>query len=110
MDRTDWESAGAYDRLRALDAPGFAWEFLTRNQKFQRDYNRLQRAAERGRRDRDAEDCFALRWGVRFRRRCPETRAGRCALDTAGAAERYDPDEPASRARRSKACRPAAAT
>ncbi|HEX4294527.1 MAG TPA: DUF6499 domain-containing protein [Rhizomicrobium sp.] len=94
MSPSDWQSAGAYDRLRALDAPGFAWEFLTRNAEFLRDYNRLSRAAKSGKRDRGAEDCFALRWGVRFRRRGTARRPAGCTLDAARAAKRRDTDEP----------------
>ena len=29
MARADWRSPGAYEDLRSLDAPGFAWEYLS---------------------------------------------------------------------------------
>jgi hypothetical protein len=41
MPRTDWRSPTAYEGFRTLDAPGFAWEFLTRNAAFGRDFERL---------------------------------------------------------------------
>ena len=66
MPAADWRSPDAYEHLRALDAPGFAWEFLRRNHAFQRDHKRLERAAERGALSADELDQFARRWGVRF--------------------------------------------
>ncbi len=78
MRRGDWTSPDAYEELRSLDAPGFAWEYLDRNPDFAQDRRRLERAARRGKLDQVDADEFARRWGVRF---C----AGRerCALDTA---------------------------
>lgn len=67
MPRADWRSPAAYEDLRSLDAPGFAWEFLRRNRTFQRDRTKLEQAAERGPLSADDLDGFARRWGVRFR-------------------------------------------
>ena len=64
---TDWRSPADYESLRALDAPGFAWEFLRRNRAFQRDHKRLEQAAERGILSADELQDFARRWGIRFR-------------------------------------------
>ncbi len=66
MAEAEWRSPGAYEDLRALDAPGFAWEFLRRNPAFQRDRKRLEEAAERGTLSAKEADAFARRWGVRF--------------------------------------------
>lgn len=66
MSRIDWRSAGEYDDLRSLDAPGFAWEFLRRNSDFQQERGKLERAAHRGAVDQAEADAFARRWGVRF--------------------------------------------
>ena len=66
MSGADWRSPAAYDDLRSLDAPGFAWEFLRRNRAFQRDRRRLEQAAEQGALSADELDGFARRWGVRF--------------------------------------------
>ena len=63
----DWRSPAAYEHLRSLDAPGFAWEFLRRNRAFQRDREKLEQAAERRVLSADELDGFARRWGVRFR-------------------------------------------
>ena len=67
MPGADWRSPAAYEGLRTLDAPGFAWEFLRRNRVFQRDRKRLKQAAERGALSADELNGFARRWGVRFR-------------------------------------------
>ena len=45
MSRANWRAPGAYEELRSLDAPGFAWEYLRRNPEFQRDRARLEAAA-----------------------------------------------------------------
>ena len=66
MPGADWRSPAAYEHLRSLDAPGFAWEFLRRNSAFQRDRRKLELAAERGALSADELDRFARRWGVRF--------------------------------------------
>ena len=44
MPRAEWRSPSAYEDLRSLDAPGFAWEFLTRNPAFEGDRRRLEHA------------------------------------------------------------------
>jgi hypothetical protein len=35
MSGADWRNPDAYEELRSLDAPGFAWEYLRRNSEFQ---------------------------------------------------------------------------
>ena len=45
MARADWRSAGAYEDLRPLDAPAFAYEFLLRNPDFLSDHARLARTS-----------------------------------------------------------------
>ena len=67
MSRAEWRSPAAYEDLRSLDAPGFAWEFLTRNPALERDCKRLEQAGNRGPLSADELDGFAQRWGVRFR-------------------------------------------
>src|SRR5579863_2080171 len=69
MSRADWRTPGAYEELRSLDAPGFAWEYLRRNSDFQQDRRKLERAARRGVLDQAEADAFTRRWGVRFRKR-----------------------------------------
>ncbi len=67
MPHAEWRSPAAYEHLRSCDAPGLAWEFLTRNPAFEHERRRLQQAAERGTLSADDLDEFARRWGVRFR-------------------------------------------
>ena len=69
MSRADWRTPAAYEELRSLDAPGFAWEYLRRNSDFQQDRRKLERLARRGTLNQAEADAFARRWGVRFRKR-----------------------------------------
>jgi hypothetical protein len=93
MPRAEWRSQAAYEDLRSLDAPGFAWEFLSRNPAFERDCKRLEHADEQDPHSAGEQEDFARRWGVRFRK----ARASRpsCSLDAGEPAER-DPNNPAS--------------
>jgi len=94
MPRTDWRSPATYEGLRSLDAPGFAWEFLTRNAAFERDFERLEQASENGPLSADELTGFARRWGVRF---CQARAWQPCSptpLDAGKSAER-DPDHSA---------------
>lgn len=98
MSRTDWRSPVAYEDLHTLDAPGFAWEFLSRNPAFEHDCKRLDHANDQASLSADERENFARRWGVRFRK----ARASRppSSLDSGEPAER-DPDNPAfTRSRR----------
>ena len=67
MPRAEWRSPAAYEDLRSLDAPGFAWEFLSRNPDFERDRRRLEHADDQDPLSAGELDGFARRWGVRFR-------------------------------------------
>jgi hypothetical protein len=69
MGREDWRTAAAYEDLRSLDAPGFAWEFLDRNPEFTQERRKLERAARRDTLNPAEADAFTRRWGVRFRGR-----------------------------------------
>ena len=93
MPRAEWRSRAAYEGLRSLDAPGFAWEFLNRNPDFENDRARLDKASKQGPLAAAELDRFARRWGVRFRK----ARASRppSSLDAGEPTER-DPDNPAS--------------
>jgi len=70
MSRFDWRAPGAYEELRSLDAPGFAWEYLRRNTDFQRERATLEAASLRRALTAAEQDAFAQRWGVRFRECC----------------------------------------
>jgi len=66
MARPDWRSASAYEELRPLDAPAFAYEFLCRNPEFLADHARLMRKGRARALDTDEKEEFSKRWGVRF--------------------------------------------
>lgn len=101
MARTDWRSASAYEDLRPLDAPAFAYEFLRRNIDFLADHARLKRKARRhALDDAEAED-FARRWGVRFQARLKSHATRLRSLDGSDAPERGDPNQGPGRPRRS---------
>jgi hypothetical protein len=91
MPRAEWRSPATYEDLRSLDAPGFAWEFLSRNPAFERDCKRLELADDQDPLSAGELDDFARRWGVRFRK----ARASRppSSLD-AGEPTECDPDNP----------------
>ena len=66
MNRPDWRDPAAYENLRSLDAPGFAWEYLRRNPEFQQEHERLKRSAGRGSPKPAEMEAFTRRWGCRF--------------------------------------------
>lgn len=66
MARPDWRSASAYEELRPLDAPAFAYEFLCRNPEFLADHARLTRKGRARALGTDEKEEFSKRWGVRF--------------------------------------------
>jgi len=78
MNRGDWRSPDAYESLRSLDAPAFAWEFLHRNPNFQQALRTLERASRRGVLTSADIDVFAQRWGIRCRSWLDKR--GRCGL------------------------------
>jgi hypothetical protein len=88
MPRADWRSPATYEALRSLDAPGFAWEFLTRNAAFERDFERLELASENGPLSADELTGFARRWGVRFCQAQAWRRRSQTAVDAGKSAER----------------------
>jgi transcriptional regulator len=91
MSGADWRSPAAYEELRSLDAPGFAWEFLSRNPAFERDCKRLELAASQGPLSAGELKSFAQRWGVRFRIARARSRRTPPTVDGSELAER-DPD------------------
>ena len=94
MSRASWRSPAAYEDLRSLDAPGFAWEFLSRNQTFERDCKRLELAASQSPLSASELISFARRWGVRFRIARARRRRALPTVDSGQPAER-DPDSSA---------------
>jgi len=99
MARADWRSAGAYESLRTLDAPAFAYEFLCRNPDFLSDHARLARSSRNRTLNAAEAETFARRWGVRFRTQLRSRTPRRRSLDATDASERGDPDETPRRPR-----------
>ena len=92
MSRADWRTPGAYEELRSLDAPGFAWEYLRRNSDFQQDRSKLERAARRDVLNQAEADAFARRWGVRFCGRRRDNKPQLRSMDGGRPAKRGRPD------------------
>jgi Family of unknown function (DUF6499) len=99
MARADWRSASAYEDLRPLDAPAFAYEFLLRNPDFLSDHARLTRGRRKRALDAAEAETFVRRWGVRFRAQLKSRATRRRSLDTPGPSERGDPNETPRRPR-----------
>ncbi|MBN9565985.1 MAG: hypothetical protein J0H79_00050 [Alphaproteobacteria bacterium] len=93
MARTDWRSASAYEELRPLDAPAFAYEFLRRNPEFLTDHARLARKSRNRTLDPAEAEAFAVRWGVRFQPQTPPRTTCHRSVDAPSAPERGDPDQ-----------------
>ena len=64
MNRAYWRSPEAYKKLQRFDAPGFAFQFLNRNQEFLEDRKRLQQLDRHGALDPAEVSAFARRWGL----------------------------------------------
>src|SRR5579864_3881377 len=92
MSHADWRAPGAYEDLRSLDAPGFAWEYLRRNPDFLRHRRKLDRSARDGSLDQAEVDAFTRRWGVRFRRWWRGRQRQHASLGSACAPKRSRPD------------------
>ena len=100
MPDTEWRSPAAYEDLRSLDAPGFAWEFLTRNPAFEGHCKRLEQAGHRGPLSADELDGFARRWGVRFRDARAQSHRTPSSVDGGEPAERGRHSHAPARSRR----------
>ena len=100
MARADWRSASAYEDLRPLDAPAFAYEFLLRNPDFLSDHARLARSSRNQTLDAIEAEAFARHWGVRFQTKFASRALRRRSLDAGDSSERSDPDQRPGRPRR----------
>jgi hypothetical protein len=93
MGAADWRSADAYQELRLLDAPAFAFEFLRRNPEFLKDHARLVSKSSGQPLDPADAIAFAERWGVRFRKGITRTCRRRRFMDSQGAPKRRRSDK-----------------
>jgi hypothetical protein len=101
MSTADWRSADAYQELRSLDAPAFAFEFLRRNPEFRADHARLARKARGRPLEVSDADAFAERWGVRFRRRIAGASSKRRSMDGQGTSQSCHANKSGGRPRQS---------
>ncbi len=67
MNRASWRSPETYREIQSVDAPGFAFQFATRDPAFREDHERLREAQRRNELDPAEATAFARRWGFRFR-------------------------------------------
>ncbi len=63
-ENADWRSKAAEEKLKLLERPGFAWEFLRRNSAYRAAYNRISR---RDANQSQAGADIARRWGLLYR-------------------------------------------
>lgn len=63
-DTTYWREQGRYEYLDTLTTEGLAWEFLRRNEDYQKEYEQL---VVRNEVDAPLSSDAQRRWGLRFR-------------------------------------------
>ncbi|WP_241693565.1 DUF6499 domain-containing protein [Caulobacter sp. SSI4214] len=81
-DPSQWRASANYDHVDRLSASDLAWEWLRRNDAYDRDFTALLHRDISP--EQDLED-FRLRWGLRFPCRSAGSAAGRSrALVTYG--------------------------
>ena len=87
-DSSQWRTHSTYDYLDDLQPDGYAWEFLRRNEDYQRDYR------ERVAVDQEDMEGSALerRWGLRFFRATKPKRG--IPIDLLVANRRYGRPDP----------------
>ena len=59
----DWRSPAAYRHAKHIQAAGFAWEYLRRNDDYRQEFQTIALTGALSGRDLEA---FADRWGLRF--------------------------------------------
>jgi hypothetical protein len=90
----DWRTTASTDYFEALDLEDLAFEFISRDPKFQAERAALDRRVRNGRTDRaQAIDALRESWGLSFRRErsSPPRTLGtasvaQCGADRSGAA------------------------
>ena len=95
-DVSQWRSMERYDYVELLVSPELAWEWLRRNEAYQRDYADVVATAGVA---HPLNEAAQQRWGLRF----PGSpivgrQAGRAVLDSEGRYRRGHPDRDAPRA------------
>jgi hypothetical protein len=64
-DTSQWRSSPTYDYVDSIGAPDLAWEWLRRNERYQRDYRGYAEARTPQHQDRTVTDWPSC-WGLRF--------------------------------------------
>lgn len=95
-DVSQWRSTERYDYVEELVSPELAWEWLRRNEAYQRDYADVVETAGAS---RPLNETAQQRWGLRF----PGSpiigrQAGRAVLGSKRGYRRRHPDRDARRA------------
>nr|WP_321982669.1 DUF6499 domain-containing protein [uncultured Cohaesibacter sp.] len=62
MQDLDWRSPGAYQYTTRLDAAGFAWEYLRRNNAYRRDWQLHNEPSM----SQNSQQVFPQHWGLLF--------------------------------------------
>jgi hypothetical protein len=70
-DTTRWRSSSTYDYVDHLTAPDVGWEWLRRNEDYQRDFDNLRNGQ---RQSPDLIERASAKWGLRFRCRAKAQR------------------------------------
>jgi hypothetical protein len=89
MPQDEWRLDAAYEDKYALDAPGFAFEYLRRNREFVREHQRLEGLLKRDKLSQQMRDSYARRWGLRFREVRTRRRKSESAVDDDSSSERH---------------------
>ncbi|WP_292773844.1 transcriptional regulator domain-containing protein [Mesorhizobium amorphae] len=81
-DTSRWRSSSSYDYVDQLTPPDIGWEWLRRNEDYQRDYAELTSASSES---PPLIERAGRRWGLRFPRRpCSEVHRGASVLASGG--------------------------
>ncbi|MFN4355777.1 transcriptional regulator domain-containing protein [Parvibaculum sp.] len=79
-DISHWRSSERYEYVEGLVSPELAWEWLRRNEDYQRDFEAAQLEPNA---DTAATEATRSRWGLRFPVvACPRRQGGRAHLGT----------------------------
>ena len=63
-DASRWRSSSTYDYTDHLTSPDFGWEWLRRNEGYQRDFDDLRKASSQ---TPELIERASAKWGLRFR-------------------------------------------
>lgn len=93
-DTSQWRSSSSYDYVDHLTAPDIGWEWLRRNEDYQRDFSEFRSGSKES---PPQIERVARRWGLRFPcRPGSEVERGASVLASAGRYRNGGPDTGAS--------------